>query len=257
MLEDELIVSNIQRFSLHDGPGIRTTVFLKGCNLHCPWCSNPENIFPSPQTYIKDGNTGIYGKRITLSEIYSEVIKDKIYYDEDGGITFSGGEPLLFTDKLEPLFKKLKEENYHLCVETALFINSEKLDIALNYIDDFIVDAKIFDENICCEVLGGDISKYLSNLIKLSKIKKIVLRIPLISPYTTSDININEIITFLKTNNITPKKIELIKGHKLGQSKYNSLSMLMCDVPDLSEQELVKIQSKFLGSGFIAEICKI
>ena len=72
-----MIITNIQKFSLHDGPGIRTTVFMKGCSLCCPWCSNPENLKSFIEYYIKDGKRGIYGKEYTVEEVFNEVIKDK------------------------------------------------------------------------------------------------------------------------------------------------------------------------------------
>lgn len=105
-----MLITNIQRFSLHDGPGIRTTIFLKGCSLRCPWCSNPENIKPYPEKYYKDGIEGIYGKNYTCDEVYNEIIKDRAFYDENGGVTFSGGEALLYVNELLPLLEKLKKE---------------------------------------------------------------------------------------------------------------------------------------------------
>ena len=85
-----MLITNIQRFSLHDGPGIRTTVFLKGCSIKCPWCSNPENIKNYPEVYYKDGVKGIYGKEFSLDEIYAEIVKDRVFYEDNGGVTFSG-----------------------------------------------------------------------------------------------------------------------------------------------------------------------
>lgn len=109
-LKEYMLITNIQRFSLHDGPGIRTTIFLKGCSLRCPWCSNPENIKPYPEKYYKDGIEGIYGKNYTCDEVYNEIIKDRAFYDENGGVTFSGGEALLYVNELLPLLEKLKKE---------------------------------------------------------------------------------------------------------------------------------------------------
>ena len=128
-----ILITNIQRFSLHDGPGIRTTVFLKGCSLRCPWCSNPENLVGVQQKYIKDGVEGVYGKWYTNDDLYKEIMKDKEFYNVvdspsekisttslllsphlldklPGGVTFSGGECLLWIDKLEEILGRLKEE---------------------------------------------------------------------------------------------------------------------------------------------------
>ena len=196
-MENHVLVTNIQRFSLHDGPGIRTTVFLKGCSLHCPWCSNPENLHPYPEEYVKDGGKGIYGKYLSCDEIYREIIKDRIFYkqpDESielgthrGGVTFSGGEPLLQFDVLEPLLQRLKNENIHICVETSLFVPEDKLLIALRYVDMFYVDVKILDEATCFEILGGSLNQYKKNseILFLSG-KTVVFRVPVIGGFTDS-----------------------------------------------------------------------
>ena len=102
-----MIVTNIQHFCLHDGDGIRTTVFLKGCSLRCPWCANPENINMNIEKYVeKLNNKEIeknYGFNITIDELYSEIVKDKNFYSNGGGVTFSGGEPILQINELEDL----------------------------------------------------------------------------------------------------------------------------------------------------------
>ena len=138
-------VSNIQRFSLHDGPGIRTTIFFKGCNLKCPWCANPENIDFMPTPYINDNTKeeGIFGYEVEALELYEEIIKDKEFYKlNNGGVTFSGGEPMLQMRQLEPLLQKLKEEKINMCIETALQVPKELVEIAQKYIDEFIIDTK-------------------------------------------------------------------------------------------------------------------
>ena len=109
MKNDEILISNIQRFSLHDGPGIRTTVFLKGCTLKCPWCANPENILYKSEAYqTENGRAGVYGQWTTSDELYGEVMKDAVFYAQGGGVTYSGGEPLMQARPLLPLMEKLK-----------------------------------------------------------------------------------------------------------------------------------------------------
>lgn len=134
-----MLITNIQRFSLHDGPGIRTTVFMKGCSLRCPWCSNPENLNPYPEKYIKKGINGIYGREYTCDEVYDEIIKDKAFYGSDGGVTFSGGEALLQVDSILPLVRRLREQKITTAVETCLFVPSEKLKEIIPYIDFFML----------------------------------------------------------------------------------------------------------------------
>ena len=195
---DKILLTNIQRFSLHDGPGIRTTIFLKGCSLRCPWCSNPENLNPYPEEYIKDGNRGIYGKEYTIDEIFIEVMKDKDFYESNGGVTFSGGEALLQVERILPALKKFKENRITTAVETCLFVPTEKLEQALPYIDFFYVDMKIIDEQKCMETLKGDINLYKKNLELLCSQKKIIIRIPVIGAYTDDEKNRNLVIEELK-----------------------------------------------------------
>ena len=106
MSTDKILITNIQRMCFHDGPGIRTTVFLKGCNLHCPWCANPENISALPQAYERDGRKGLYGKEFSEEELLKEVLKDRRFYEDGGGVTFSGGEPLLQIKALKKAYPK-------------------------------------------------------------------------------------------------------------------------------------------------------
>ena len=79
-MDEHILITNIQRFSLHDGPGIRTTVFCKGCSLRCPWCANPENLEPRSEDYVKDGVPGTYGRYISCEELLQEVMKDEMFY---------------------------------------------------------------------------------------------------------------------------------------------------------------------------------
>lgn len=104
-------ITNIQHFSLQDGMGIRTTVFLKGCNLNCPWCSNPENISFEIENYHHDNQSEYFGYDISLEDLEKEILKDEVFYGDDGGVTFSGGEPLLQIKEFKPLLKSLKNKN--------------------------------------------------------------------------------------------------------------------------------------------------
>lgn len=261
------LVTNIQRFSLHDGPGIRTTVFLKGCSIHCPWCANPENILPYPEEYDKDGQKGIYGKYLSCEEIYDNIIRDRIFYNQvdesrelgiqRGGITFSGGEPLLQFDVLESLLKKLENSDIHICVETCLFVPRDKVIIALKYVNIFYVDIKILNFNHCKEILGGNIDIYYSNLDRIFREKKtIVFRIPVIGGFTDYDDNINKILQLLKI--YRPSKIELIKEHNLGNSKYFSLNKNPLMLNKVTDNEIENIKKTiFDATGLFIEICKV
>ena len=173
------LITNIQRFCVHDGPGIRTTVFFKGCLLHCLWCANPENIrndieygLSKDKCISNDGNcmindkcstikhTGVsecdyqkclvhaitkYGIHYDDETLFNLLIADRKFFDMDGGITFSGGEPLLSLPYYERLLQKLKEEKINMAIETSLYAPTENLMKIIPYLDYFIVDIKILD----------------------------------------------------------------------------------------------------------------
>lgn len=256
---EEVLVSNIQRFCFHDGPGIRTTVFFKGCNLHCPWCANPENIHQEVENCFldtvshKDG--AVFGKWMSLQFLHEELKKDISFYNH-GGVTFSGGEPLLVFPKLIPLLNELHYDGISLCAETALFTSVESVQMALQYLDTIIIDIKILDDEICRKVLGGNLESYMSNIqiIDCSGIN-VIYRVPLIVPYTTDNVNVDRIVSFLRNKRYM--SVELIKGHNLAEKKYQSLNRERYVVPELSDEELFCIQEKFLASGIDAVICKI
>lgn len=204
-------ITNIQHFSLHDGPGIRTTVFMKGCSLNCPWCANPECISP----HIDDN----FGREISLYDLEYEILKDQHYYKTGGGVTFSGGEPILQIKKLEPLLKSLNSKKINICFETSLFVPKSLLDISIKYADEFIVDIKILDPNESKIILGGDVNQYLNNL-KLLDMNKTTFRIP-VSDFILEESNVNLISELL--NEFKPKKLEIFKIHNLAKEKYSIL----------------------------------
>lgn len=250
-------VTNIQRFCLNDGPGIRTTVFLKGCNLKCPWCANPENIKYEKQEYIKDNEKGIFGKDIEIDELFDEVIKDKEYYIKSGGgVTLSGGESLLQCYDLLPLLKKLKENNINIVIESALMVPSEFLELIISYVDQFIIDVKILDEDMALEKIGGYSWFYYQNLDLLFKHNKVVtFRIPLVKNYTLEPTNIEKIIELLKK--YRGSKVEVFKIHNLAESKYKSLGMEMPKFDNINDEEIDSICQKLKSNNIDVEVIKI
>ncbi len=250
-----MLITNIQRFSLHDGPGIRTTVFFKGCNLRCPWCANPENLSFEKEKYIKDGINGVYGYELRIEELEEEILKDNLYYEDGGGVTFSGGEALLYFKELEPLLKRLKDKQIHICVETALMVKEELLEIALRYVDLFIIDIKILNDKN--NVIGGNVQLYKNNVKKVfENNKKVIFRIPLIKPYTYNKENIEEIEKFL--TNYRPEKVEIFKIHRLAENKYKSLNKKMLEIKEeISDKEMEELKSKLNQLNIITEICQI
>ncbi len=254
-----MIITNIQRFSLHDGPGIRTTVFLKGCSIRCPWCSNPENINHQIERYVKDGKEGFYGKEYSVDEVLKEVLKDKIFYEDNGGVTFSGGEALLYAKELLPLMQQIKQNNISIAVETCLFVPSAYLEMVIPYVDYFYVDLKVMDKERCTELLNGNLELFKSNLAILAKSKRFNVRIPVICGYTEDEDNIRSIIDVIREYRASIKKVELIKGHNLGDNKYVTLGRDVPQKAEVSDLFLEAYRMKIIEAieEVGVEICKI
>ena len=257
MSEDKILVSNIQRFSLHDGPGIRTTVFLKGCTIHCPWCSNPENIRREIQKYqTETGEYKHYGEWMTVDALYQQVVKDAVFYGENGGITYSGGEPLMQARELLPLVERLHKEGFHQCVETALFVEMERLRLLTPFINRFYVDVKILEEEQCAHILGGKLHTYFENVKILQEAGvEIIFRLPLIPEYTTHEDNRERVLAFLKEHKA--QRVELLKGHNLGAKKYRLLGLKQYVVPNVSDDIIIWYVENLKKNGILTEVCHI
>lgn len=257
-MQDDLIVTNIQRMSLNDGPGNRTTVFLKGCALRCPWCSNPENLSANIEYYYDEKKCfkekcryydsckmikgellsnlseedydkcytsaiGKYGNKYSAQELFHEIMKDKIYWDSCGGVTFSGGEVLLQANKLLPLLELLKSEGVHIVFETSLYAPTENLLKILKYVDFFYVDVKILDKNECWDILGGNVALYKKNLdILVQHGGRITFRLPCSDEYFFTEQNLLEVKELL--SEYKDISIEVFEIHNLGESKYKLLN---------------------------------
>lgn len=250
-------VSNIQRFCLHDGPGIRTTVFLKGCFLKCPWCCNPENIDYKFNEYLDDNNNKkVFGYDININDLYNKLEKDFNFFRKtNGGITFSGGESLNQINKLEKLLIKLKEEKINICFETSLYTKIENVELVAKYADYIIVDLKTLIEDDVKKILSGDLNTYINNFNYLNKLNKIsIVRIPLAKNYTLKEENIDKILKFL---NSYKGKIEIFKIHNFALKKYLKLNREYLNFEDISIEEIDNILNKFKKKGLNIEYIEI
>lgn len=235
MSAGKAIIADIRRASLHDGSGFRTTVFFKGCPLSCVWCHNPECISARPETlYYPEKCIGcgmcekgcfsgakvVCGKEMTADEIMTEIRLDKPYYGENGGVTFSGGEALLYPEILRELIGKCKSEGINTAVETSLFIFFEDI---LKSLDFVMADLKIWDDELHKKYTGVSNGPILENFKKLDALGvPFLVRTPLIPTVTDSKENISQIKDFIKNfKNIT--KYELLPYNPLGNSKLTAL----------------------------------
>ncbi|MCF2140587.1 MAG: glycyl-radical enzyme activating protein [Candidatus Lokiarchaeota archaeon] len=224
------IIFDIKKFAIHDGPGIRTTVFFKGCPLKCWWCHNPESQNPTPQKYISGFKVNeTIGRIISVKEVFKEVEKDIIYYDESGGgVTFSGGEPFMQPKFLAALLSQAKLLEINTVVDTSGYVAWKLIKSMLSYIDFFLYDLKLFDSKLHYKYIGIDNSIILGNLKKLLQLmdyrQNINIRIPIIPTITDTSENLTQIRDFLIQNNFSGK-INLLPYNPLGERKYEDLGM--------------------------------
>ena len=248
------MIFDIQRNSFVDGPGIRTTVFFKGCNLRCKWCHNPESqSFEKQMMFYKDKCTGcgkcrevcpnhlqscdfcgkcelycpadarkVCGREYTPAEVFAEVIKDKAFYDNSGGgVTFSGGECMLQLDFLCEILEKCKSAGIHTAVDTAGNVPWKSFEKILPVTDLFLYDIKAFGAELHRKGTGVSNELILENLKNLSGRADIIVRIPVIGGYNDNDEEIRQIADFLKQIKII--KAELLPYHAMGEHKYTAL----------------------------------
>ena len=217
------VVADIERSSPHDGPGMRTVVFLKGCPLRCEWCHNPECINPEPETLFYpekcvhcgqcekgcySGARVICGREMSVDEVLAEVLRDKNYYGKDGGLTISGGEPLLRAGFTKALAKAAKASGVSPAVETSLFLWDEET-------------LKLIDHEKHRKFTGVPLEPILDNIKRCA-----ALRIPLIARTPVipgvNDSEIPEIAGFLRKIPAV-RRYELLPYHPLGTSKAEAL----------------------------------
>ncbi len=217
-------IFNIQRFSIHDGPGIRTTVFFQGCPMECVWCHNAEGI---PQYLEKESENKEISfpglKKYTLEGLTEEIMKDQVFYDESGGgVSFSGGEPLMQAEFLIEILKKMKDLQIHTVVDTSGYA-PEKLFSEIAILADLLLfDMKIVDNDLHIKYTGTDSIQVRKNLEYLIKQEiPFRIRIPLINEITATDKNLHDIISLLENNKWIP--IDLLPYHALGEVKSNKL----------------------------------
>ncbi|MFC2118682.1 glycyl-radical enzyme activating protein [Bacteroidota bacterium] len=256
----EGLIFNIQRFSIHDGPGIRLTVFLKGCPLNCWWCHNPESQskeIEELEKVRKIGDKEIIEKEIVginEEELIAEIEKEKVFFEESGGgVSFSGGEPLAQHDFLLKMLRTCRGKSIHTCVDTTGYASEKVFQMIAEYVDLFLFDLKIINEKNHINFCGVSVNPILKNLTYLNNIKKnVIIRFPVIPGFTDKPDNIKEIINFLKPlENI--RKVELLPYHRIADGKYKKFNIhnKMIDVQPPSINELNKIKDKFEKNGFI------
>ncbi|HSG67914.1 MAG TPA: glycyl-radical enzyme activating protein [Bacteroidales bacterium] len=217
-------IFNLQRFSIHDGPGIRTTVFFQGCPLQCIWCHNPEGI---PSHLDRPGNGSFQGsiKIYTIESLLEEILKDKAFFEESGGgVTFSGGEPLMQSEFLIKILKKLRSIGIHTAIDTSGYAPSNIFKEVVALTDLVLFDLKIIDNKKHRTYTGIDNSQIHKNLNYLIENKTpFRVRIPLVNNITADNKNLEKIKQLLKGD--AKVDIDLLSYHDLGKGKREKMGM--------------------------------
>lgn len=250
------LLFDIQRASIVDGPGFRTTVFFKGCNLHCAWCHNPESQSHFPQLLFYSDRCihcglcksicpnmlkqctlcglcakicpqearSLCGTEYTVEEVMKKIVSDRLFYQTSGGgVTFSGGECMLQLEFLKALLLTCKKEKLHTAIDTAGAVSWESFEQVIPYTDMFLYDVKSMNSECHKQFTGVPNEHILSNLANLLHTgKRIWVRVPIIPGINDTIEEMLMLRNFLLSNGY-PEKVELLPYHRLGENKWKAL----------------------------------
>ena len=274
----EGIIFDIQRFSVHDGPGIRTTVFMKGCSLRCGWCHNPEGLRMEPQVQFFEehcigcgrcggsrtlenvdkcpaGAMKRVGEKVDPERLLEEVLADLDFYGNDGGVTFSGGECLLQADFVRHMLQVLKERGVTTAVDTCGNVPWENMEKALPYCDTWLYDIKCADPETHRRFTGSDNGRILENLERLGRTgANIWIRVPVI-PDCNDDPDEMEHVARIAAATPGVSRVTLMPYHTLGKSKYVTLGLVPGYDTDkmISQGRLNEFKALFTARGLTVE----
>jgi len=296
------LITEIQRFSLHDGPGIRTTIFLKGCPLHCPWCHNPEAMNQKQEIYFHatkcttcglctqvcssgaltldqtPGNQAVrrfdrskctlcfkcvdaclfraievVAKSMDMDSIVREAVSDKMFYTGGGGVTISGGDPLLYPEFTLELARILKtKENVNVAIETTCFSKWSKIEPLLEFVDLFMVDIKSMDTWKYKKVIGCSLQDVLSNAERLIRSNANVrIRLPVIPDFNDSISDVKDFVDYLGQFAGKLSGVDILPYHSYGAGKYTNLGLVnqYDGVKDLAGEQVVPLVNALQQKG--------
>ena len=217
-------IFDIQKYSVHDGPGIRTIVFLKGCAFRCKWCCNPESQEYDIQTMNVDGKEKIVGRDVTVGEVMEEIVKDFPYYRRSGGgVTLSGGESLLQPEFAVALLKACKDYGINTAMESTGFAPFDTIKKYLEHLDLYLMDIKHMDRLKHMEFIGKPNDVVLENAqLIAAHAKKLIIRVPVIPTFNDTEEEIRAIAQFASSlPNVD--ELHLLPYHPYGTDKYRWL----------------------------------
>lgn len=285
-------IFDIKTYAIHDGPGIRTTVFLKGCPARCLWCANPESLCGKPElAFFASRCTGcgacaavcpvgavkmvdgrrvhernachacghcveacpsealeMMGRSVSVNEVMEKLLTDRPFWSRSGGgVTLSGGEPLLQTDFSRALLVNCQERYVHTALETCLYASEKVLESLEGYVDFFMCDLKVMDDQRHRELTGVSNRLVLANLARLlGGSKPLLVRMPLVPGWNDDRDNLEQMGRFLESHR-NGVELELLPYHRFGEGKYERLGLQysLADVKPPSEKQMDRARNVF------------
>ena len=246
-------IFDIQKYSVHDGPGIRTIVFLKGCPLRCKWCCNPESQSRAIQTMIVAGEEKVMGQDVTVEEVMEEVLKDMPHFRRShGGLTLSGGECLMQSEFSSALLQAAHAYGITTAIETTAYASFEMIeDKILPFVDTFLMDIKHMNNAKHKLFTGVENTRILSNAKKIAASgANLIIRTPVVPTFNDTPEEILEISQFARS---LPgvKQHHLLPYHRLGSDKYEGLGrdylMSHIEPPTVEKMEELLAVAKSTG----------
>ncbi len=250
-------IFDIQKYSVHDGPGIRTIVFLKGCAFRCKWCCNPESQEYGIQTMNIDGKEKIVGRDVTVGEVMEEVVKDFPYYRRSGGgLTLSGGESLLQPEFAVALLKACKDYGINTAMESTGFAPFDTIKKYLEYLDLYLMDIKHMDRMKHMEFIGKPNDVVLENAQLIAQhAKKLIIRVPVIPTFNDTEEEIRAIAKFASSlPNVD--ELHLLPYHPYGTDKYRWLGReyKLSHITPPSEEKMQRLLEVVKSEGLKSQI---
>lgn len=245
-------IFDIQRFSTHDGPGIRTIVFLKGCVLRCRWCCNPESQSFRIESMLQNGERRTVGRDVTVGEVMDEVLRDMPYYRRSGGgITLSGGEALCSPDFATALLRECRSYGINTAVETACSMPYDIIERFVPLVDTFLTDIKHINSLKHEQFTGMRNELILSNISRLCReARRLIVRVPVIPTFNDTAEEISAIAGFA-AELPGASELHLLPYHRLGYDKYIGLGREygMGDIPLISAEKIAELKAAAERSG--------
>lgn len=300
-VNSKVTIFDIQRFCIHDGPGIRTVVFMKGCPLRCLWCANPESnseereFFYYPDKCIGCGKCAevcpagavieaeglinfnrskcincmrcvkvccsgarvMTGKEMSVKEVFNEVMKDKIFYcNSSGGVTFSGGEPMIHPEFIGEVCELMQREGLNTAIETCGAFPVENFENMKKYIDLVLFDIKFIDKEKHKKYCGASNEQILLNFDNLIKLVPIVVRMPVIPNINDTEEDIENLKKFLLNYKNKLKEIDILPYHNMGAAKFDALGRKyrLEGLKTPSKERMISLKEEFETIGLFVKI---